>query len=285
MRKLRKAFATVIVVMIFAAMFSGCKTTEKKYIVLSEDLGTEKYGIGFRNNEIALGLEVQKILDEMIADGTAKTISEKWFGTDIMLKDQEYTEESTAPEGDTSLIDLKARGKLILGLDVGFPPMGFYDENNQIVGFDIDLAKEVAKRLGVELVLQPISWSAKELELSSGKIDCIWNGMTIKPDRVENMFFAKPYIANKQIVIIEENSGIKSIADLKDKIIGLQEGSTSVDALEANPISSQVKEVIKYDDNLKAFSDLKIGRTDAFIVDEVVGRYILSKDQKESSSK
>lgn len=109
--------------------------------------------------------------------------------------------------------------------------------------------------------------------------------MTIKPDRVENMFFAKPYIANKQIVIVEENSGIKSIADLKDKIIGLQEGSTSVDALEANPISSQVKEVIKYDDNLKAFSDLKIGRADAFVVDEVVGRYILSKDQKESSSK
>ena len=74
---------------------------------------------------------------------------------------------------DTGLADIMAKGKLVMGFDEAYPPMGFVDENGEHVGFDIDLAKEVAKRMGVELVLQPISWDAKELELSSKKIDCI----------------------------------------------------------------------------------------------------------------
>ena len=65
---------------------------------------------------------------------------------------------------------------LVVGLDDSFPPMGFRNENNEIVGFDIDLAKAVAKELGMEVKFQPISWASKEQELNSGNIDCIWNG-------------------------------------------------------------------------------------------------------------
>ncbi len=85
-----------------------------------------------------------------------------------------------------------------------------------MVGFDIDLATEVAKRMGVELVIQPIDWDSKELELETGRVDCLWNGLSITDERVAAMYFAKPYIANKQIVIVPEGSEIKTVADLKE---------------------------------------------------------------------
>ena len=85
----------------------------------------------------------------------------------------------TAFAEDDSLQKVLDKKQLVLGFDASFPPMGFTDENGGYVGFDIDVAKEVATRLGVELVLQPIDWSAKDLELNGGNIDCIWNGMTL----------------------------------------------------------------------------------------------------------
>ena len=99
---------------------------------------------------------------------------------------------------DNSLSALKERGVFVLGLDDSFPPMGFRNEDNEIVGYDIDLAKEVVKRLGVEFKAQPIDWSAKEMELSTGKIDCIWNGLTMTPDREAALAFTKAYLSNDQ---------------------------------------------------------------------------------------
>ncbi len=251
------------------------------YVELAEDLGAEKYGIGFRKEDVALGLAVQEQLDAMIADGTAAEISNKWFGTDALLKDEDYLKESAAPEGDQSLQKVLDAGKMIVGLDDSYPPMGFRDDSNEIVGFDIDLAKEVASRLGIEVEFQPIDWDSKELELNSGKIDCIWNGMSITDERVENMFFAKPYIANQQIVVVPAASGIETIDDIVGKKIGLQKGSSSLDALMASPVYEQVKDdVTEYPDNVAAYMDLQAGRIDVFVVDSVVGRYILSQNQE-----
>lgn len=277
--------AAVAAVMVFGlCACSGSKPAEtakaESYVELSEDLGAEKYGIGFRNGDIAFGLEVQKMLDEMIKDGKAAEISNKWFGTDALFKDSDFLEESTVPADDKSLENIKSKGKFIVGLDDSYPPMGFRDEKNEIVGFDIDLAREVASRMGVEVEFQPIDWDSKELELNSGKIDCIWNGMSITDERIENMFFAKPYIANQQIIIVPASSGITSKAQLEGKIIGLQKGSSSLDALNADPVSAKVKEVVEYADNVSAYMDLQAGRIDVFVVDSVVGRYVISQNAK-----
>lgn len=257
---------------------SSSAPVEETYVELSEDLGAEKYGVGFRNGDIAFGLEVQKYLDEMIADGTAATISEKWFGTDALLKDQDYLEETQAPADDKSLETIKSKGKFIVGLDDSYPPMGFRDDKNEIVGFDIDLAKEVANRMGVEVEFQPIDWDSKELELNAGKIDCIWNGMTITPERMENMYFTKSYIANQQIIIVPASSGITAKAQLEGKIIGLQKGSSSLEALTSDPIGEKVKDIVEYPDNVSAYMDLQAGRIDVFVVDSVVGRYVISQN-------
>jgi len=263
---------------VFSLVFCSCSGGEKKFKILEEDFGAELYGIGFRNGDIALGNEVQKHLDDMIADGKMAEISKKWFGADIVLKDADYVEEHEASADDESLQKIKDKGYFIVGLDDSFPPMGYRDENNEIVGFDIDLAKEVAKRMGVEVRFQPIDWNSKELELDGGKIDMIWNGMTITDERVAAMYFAKPYLANTQVVIVPVDSPIQTKADLAGKKISIQEGSSAVDAVTADDIYEQIGELVYFGNNQEAYSDLKIGRVDAFVVDRVAGSYILKTD-------
>lgn len=280
--KFTKFLSLVLVACLALTMLAGCSSEKPatSFVVLEETLDAEEYGIGFRKEDVAFGMAVQAALDEMIADGSAAEISKKWFDEDILLKDGEYVCDTTVAEDDKSLDYIKDKGTMVLGLDDSFPPMGFRDENNNIVGFDIDLATKVAEKLGVTLELQPIDWDSKEMELSGKKIDMIWNGMTITPERAESMFFAKPYVANKQVVIVPEGSDIKTLADLKDKVVGLQKGSSSLDALKKNEaVASSVKQIAEYPDNVTAFMDLKAGRIDAFVVDEVAGRYIISTNK------
>ena len=132
----------------------------------------------------------------------------------------------TKEKGD-SLQKVLSKKTFILGLDDSFPPMGFRNENNEIVGFDIDVAREVCKRLNVELVVQPISWTAKEQELNSYNIDCIWNGMSINNDRKEAMCLSNPYLKNNMTFVVKKDSNINSINDLKGKKVGVQAGSTA----------------------------------------------------------
>ena len=179
---------------------------------------------------------------------------------------------------DTGLADIMAKGKLVMGFDEAYPPMGFVDENGEHVGFDIDLAKEVAKRMGVELVLQPISWDAKELELSSKKIDCIWSGLTITEERRQQMLFTMPYLANEQIMVVMADSGIASVADTAGKVLGTQAGSASVDVLEANPaVKDALAEIALSDDFVAALMDLRLGGIDVLLIDSVVGNYYIAQ--------
>ncbi|MEG2658356.1 MAG: transporter substrate-binding domain-containing protein, partial [Clostridiales bacterium] len=291
--KSKRMLLLLMVLCVSLVAFAACGSTEKdtktedkatdtttdtaKYVELEENLGAEEYGIGFRNEDVALGMEVQKHLDEMNADGTAATISNKWFGEEAVLTDNKFVEDTTIAADDSSLTDLQKRGTLVMGLDASFPPMGYMDKDNKVVGFDVDLAKEVAKRMNVKLELKPIEWDAKEMELNGGNIDCIWNGMSITDERIAGMFIAKPYLANAQIVIVAKDSGTTDLAGMKDKIVGLQKSSSAKDALDANKdVASSVKEVKEYDNNLNAYLDLQAGRIDCFVVDKVVGEYILT---------
>ena len=262
-----------------AALGSDNKTTEK-YTVLSEDFGAENYAIGFRRGDDALAKKVSDILAEMTADGKAGEIAKKWFGSDVMLRDPEYPRELNEEEGDASLQYILDKGELILGLDETFPPMGYRDANGDIIGFDIDLATEVCSRLGVKLKLQPINWDSKEMELNGKTIDCIWNGMSITDERISGMDLSTPYIANKQIIIVKSDSGISTKADLAGKTVGAQQGSSAVDAISAEPdVKASFGSLNEYASNDEAFLDLKAGRIDVLVVDEVYGRYMISQDK------
>ncbi len=189
------------------------------------------------------------------------------------------TTNTTSKVTDTSWEDIQKKGYFILGLDDAFPPMGFKDEKGEIVGLDIDLAKEVAKKLGVEVKFQPVSWDGIILELNNKNIDVIWNGMTITEERQQKIAFTRPYLANRQIVVVKKDSDIKSKADLAGKVVGLQAGSSSRVALEKNvDVYESVKDkLVEFASNDEVLLDLRNGGIDAAIVDEVVGRYYISK--------
>jgi polar amino acid transport system substrate-binding protein len=169
--------------------------------------------------------------------------------------------------------------KIVIGLDDNFPPMGFRDEQNNIVGFDVDMAKEAAKRLGIEVEFKPIDWSSKEAELNGKRVDALWNGMNITEDRKKNMLFSEPYMNAKQLIFLPKDSTVKGLDDLKGKVVGLQNTSTADEIIEANKeLKASFKEVRKYSDCIEAFMDLQTGRVDAVITDETFGKYFMSKN-------
>lgn len=179
---------------------------------------------------------------------------------------------------DNSLEKVKAAGVFVLGLDDSFPPYGYRDEDNNIVGYDIDLATEVCKRLGVTLKCQPIDWDSKEQELNTGKIDCIWNGFTITDERLAAMEFTAPYVDNSQILAVNKDSGIKKLSDMNGKKLGLQAGSSAADALdEAEAFKSTLSEVVEFKDNLTALMDLEIKGVDAVLLDIGVAQQAISE--------
>ncbi len=168
---------------------------------------------------------------------------------------------------------------IVIGIDDKFAPLGFRDESNEIVGFDIDYAKAAAERMGLTAKFQPIDWKTKESELSSGRIDLIWNGYTITDERKEKVLFTKPYLRNAQVVATLASSDITKLDDLENKEVGLQSLSSASDALDANVVKSKIKKVTEFADNVLALTDLKTGRLDAVVIDEVVIDYYMSKEQ------
>ncbi|MGM1045092.1 MAG: amino acid ABC transporter substrate-binding protein [Bacillota bacterium] len=169
--------------------------------------------------------------------------------------------------------------ELIVGIDDKFAPMGFRDEKNEIVGFDIDYARAAVEKMGYKIKFQPIDWKTKESELSSGRIDLIWNGYTITDERKEKVLFTKPYLKNSQVVAVMADSDIKGINDLAGKNVGLQALSSAADALASNEIKSQISNISEFSDNVLALSDLKNGRLDAVVIDEVVLKYYMAKEE------
>jgi len=167
---------------------------------------------------------------------------------------------------------------IVVGLDDNFPPMGFRDEKNTLVGFDIDLAKEAGKRLGVEVKFKPIDWNAKEAELNGKRVDVLWNGLTITEARKDKILFTAPYLENRQIIVVLDKSAVKTKAELKDKVVGVQDGSSAIEAVQKDAVTAKsIKELKKFGDNVTALMDLSAGRLDALVVDEVVGRYYTAK--------
>lgn len=187
--------------------------------------------------------------------------------------------DKTPTPADTSWQDIKDQGYFTLGLDDAFPPMGYREEGtNEIVGFDIDLAKEAAKRMGVEVKFQPVIWDTVIDELNNGNIDVIWNGLSITPDRQKQIAFTAPYIADKQIIVVQKGSAIADKAALAGKKVGIQAASSAIEAVEKDATTfKSLGELVQFDNNNDALLDLKSGRIDAVVVDEVVGRYYLAK--------
>ena len=192
---------------------------------------------------------------------------------------KEKQAEAPKAPADASWQEIKDKGYFVVGLDDAFPPMGFREEGtNEIVGFDIDLAKEAAKRMGVEVKFQPVIWDTVIEELNNGNIDVIWNGLTITADRQKQIAFTKPYITDKQIIVVKKGSAITDKKGLAGKKVGIQAASSAIEAVEKDQATyKSIGQLVQFDNNVDALLDLQSGRIDAVVVDEVVGRYYIAK--------
>lgn len=193
------------------------------------------------------------------------------------------TEGKGVEEEKESSEDASAGGTFIVGFDQDFPPMGFVGDDGEYTGFDLDLAKEVASRLGLEFVPQPIAWDAKDMELNSGTIDCIWNGFTMN-GREDDYTWSEPYMDNSQVFVVAADSGISTLDDLAGKIVEVQADSSAEAALKDNQeLAGSFGTLQTTPDYNTAFMDLEMGAVDAIAMDVIVAGYQI--EQRGDSSK
>ena len=195
------------------------------------------------------------------------------------------TAETKASEAETTTVAASSEkaeettaagtegGTLIVGFDQDFPPMGFLGDNGEYTGFDLELAQEVAKRLGLEYQAQPIAWDAKDMELESGNIDCIWNGFTMT-GREDDYTWTKPYMANTQVFVVRNDSGIEGKDGLAGKVVECQADSSAEAAFKEDPdLTSTFGQLLTTADYNTAFMDLEQGSVDAIAMDVIVAGY------------
>ena len=182
-------------------------------------------------------------------------------------------------EKDSQGVERNSSGKIIIGVDDEFPPICFRNEDKELVGFDVDLAKEAASRMNVEIEFKPILWVDKREEIESGKVDMIWNGLDVTEERKEYMIFMRPYMDDRQIILVRKDSdlNINSEGDLEDKIVGTQSGSTSDCYIKKN-IKGTLKDYKSYDKFHDVLAALKSGEIDVLVCDELIARYERNKD-------
>ena len=233
-----------------------------------------KKGLGKIMKKLAKLIAVMALVPAMLA-GCGSTDSTSDETTTAADTDAAAVTEEAGE--DNSLQKVLDSGEFILGLDATFKPMGYTDENDEIVGFDIDCAEEVCSRLGVKLVKQPIDWDTKEQDLDSGKIDCIWNGMSINASRQEVMNLSEPYMKNEMVFVVTADSTIASQADLDGKTVAVQSGSSAQDILQSSGLNITENALAT---NVECLQQLELNLVDAVFMDSVVANYEIKESGK-----
>lgn len=180
---------------------------------------------------------------------------------------------------------IEKRGKVVIGLDDSFVPMGFRQKDGRLVGFDVELARAVFKRLNLKVSFQTIDWSMKETELRNGTIDMIWNGYTKTKAREKNATFSHTYLNDEQYLVVKKNSHITNPQKMKGKILGVQTGSSGYQAYMdySNLLKKYVGSTVQYDSYNNAFLDLNAKRIQGLLIDSVYANYYIAH-QKDASS-
>ena len=193
--------------------------------------------------------------------------------------DDKKADASVKTDGteDAAENETAAGDTFTVGFDQDFPPFGYVGDDGEFTGFDIEMATECAKRMGKEVVLQPIDWDAKDMELESGTIDCIWNGFTVN-GREDQYTWSDSYMDNTQVVITKKDSGITTLADLAGKIVEVQKESSAQSVLEDEDhteLLASFGDFLQVAEYNTAFMDLESGAVDAIAIDIGVANFQL----------
>ena len=174
--------------------------------------------------------------------------------------------EETTPESDAAYIE--GNGKLVVGITI-YEPMNYYDDAGNLTGFDTEFAQAVCDKLGLDAEFQEINWDTKEIELAGKTIDCIWNGMTITPDRAANMSISLPYVKNAQVIVVKADSSYASTADLVDATLVAEIGSAGEAQIEGEDANADLAqaEYVGMNKQTDCQMEVKAGTADAAVLD------------------
>ena len=167
-------------------------------------------------------------------------------------------------ESDSAYI--KDKGEMVIGITL-FAPMNYY-EGEELIGFETEFAQAVCEKIGVKPNFQEINWDAKEVELNSKNIDCIWNGMTITEERKTNMSVTKPYMANKQVMVTKAENLEKFCASIDGAAVVAEAGSAGETLVINNKYFANAQ-LTPADSMAKALMEVKAGTSDIAVVDYV----------------
>lgn len=237
------------------------------------DLGFEKeyFGIAFRTGS-DLTYKVEQITVELLNDGTLAELSEKYEVGAVSA--DEYTPKADPCQGSDDYANIKAKGKLVVGI-TDYAPMDYLDDNGEWIGFDAEYAKAVAAKLGVSVEFKEIDWDYKTASLAAGEIDCIWNGMTITDAIEAAADCTAPYMYNTQVAVIKKTNAdkYKTLADFAGVSIAVENGSAGETvALADASLKDGVKAVTAQTD---ALLEVLSGASEAAIVDATLAKALI----------
>ena len=210
---------------VMAGYYINEQYKDKLMIVPNLELANETYGIAARKEGAYTAKMISKAIIELSKEGKVLEIAKKYGLEESLAIDENTVIDLSDETGKADYDAIVAKGKLVIGYTI-FAPIA-YEEGNELIGFDIDLAKAVCEKLGVVAEFQIINWNSKVFELNSKAIDVIWNGMTITEELQETTSISIPYLKNKQVAVIrvEDKAKYTSTDDMSNAIIAVEAGS------------------------------------------------------------
>ncbi|MCR5005843.1 MAG: transporter substrate-binding domain-containing protein [Clostridiales bacterium] len=267
----------VILGLLLVVSMCACSKSSGKYVFLKEDLGVESYAIGFRIGDEELAETVSGALQALVLDGTYEKIGAKYPDIkDYLCLTKDGIDEASLPErgsGDSSFTFKH-------GFDLDYPPYSYLQDDGSVGGLDVELCQAVCEYLGWGYEPVPFNWEAKDLELNAGSCDCIWSGFT-KEGRENDYTWGITYSNNTQGILVAADSGIKTLADLNGKIVGVQIDTSAATMLEEDQadLAATFQELKIYETYTVAYNDLKAGAIDAIAIDMTAGGYLIANDK------
>ena len=198
MKKILAMVMATVMMLAMAGCGQGTKTNDKLAII-DNNYPSEEYGVAFRKGSDVTEA-VNNAMIELANEGTLETIATTYGLNDLLLVDGTNTNASQTEVTLNELDEIKESGVMKIGYTI-MKPLNYTNDEGKFVGFETEFATAVCEKLGVTPEFIEIEWAAKEIELNSKNIDCIWNGMTINADRLANMSISVPYMQNKQVMV------------------------------------------------------------------------------------
>ena len=274
---MKKILALTLALMMIQAL-AACGNKPVTYGFLDETLGVESYAIGFRIGDDELAETVSGAVQALVLNGTFDEIGKNYPDIyDYLCLKADDIDASNLPaegSGDSSFTFKH-------GFDLDYPPYSYLQDDGSVGGFDVELCQAVCNYLGWGYEPVPFNWDAKDMELNAGSCDCIWSGFT-KEGREDMYTWGITYSNNTQGILVASNSGIKSLADLKGKVVGVQTATSAADMLEDSQadLAATFGDLKIYETYTIAYNDLKAGAIDAIAIDMTAGAFLIANDAK-----